>query len=267
MKPTVDYRLFDGAVEVYVFGKKTRDFEPVHIVQIAQELDIRKILWPDTHTFNASVFETAEFDQRQIVGTNGIVICRGFLADGVVIPLGQAACLRTADCPTIIARHAFTCEVVTAHAGRDSLIDEGRWRSAFPYRKNESVVDSIFQQLLRHDRFNKRVRDIEIFTCCGVGANNFRHPTAFGHKHCRDNFLRNRYIAAKYGSDCFLGDNIDEGALDLHRLITKQCQSYQLPADNIHHDKIDTARDRDWFFSRRGGDKTEHNTILVIRRV
>ena len=266
MKPIVDYRLFDGAIEVYIFGKKTSDFdlESVHIAQIARKLDVREILWPDTHTFNALVLEPVGSNQCQT--TDGVTICRGFVADGTVIPLGQAACFRTADCPTIIAHHDFTHEVIAAHAGRESLIDEGGWKLAHPYRKNESIVDSVLQRLLKYDRFKKRVRDIEIFSCCGVGANNFRHSTAFGHQHSKDNFLRNQYIATNYGDDCFLDNDVDEGALDLHRLIAKQCESYCLPLDNIHHDAIDTARDRDWFFSRRGGDKTGSNTILVIRR-
>jgi len=255
------YKRFNGKVEIHCFGKQAGDLDEYEISAIAHRLEVNTVLWPETHTFNAKICEPTELGQRKKIGR--VTIRRGCLADGVVIPLGQAACLRSADCPTIVARHDFTTEVIAAHAGRESLIDEGRWKFAHPSRKDESIVDAVCRRLIR---VGKRTRDIEIFSCCGVGANHFRHPTALGREHSLHNFLRNRYIVANYGSDCFLGNDTDDGALDLHRLIARQCESYRLPPDNIHHDAIDTARDREKFFSRRGGDPTGHNTILVIRR-
>jgi hypothetical protein len=259
------YKRFDGKVEIHCFGKQAGDLNENEISTIARQLEVNIVLCPETYTFNAEVCEPTELSQRKKIG--GIKICRGCLADGVVIPLGQAACLRTADCPTIVARHDFTGEVIAAHAGRDSLIiNQGRWRENGGHkRSHESVVEKIFERLTMVER---RISDIEVFSCGGVGAINFRHPSN-DERQGVNNHLRSHYIAMRYGNDCLLGDDLsrlETGALDLHRLIRNQCLKLRIPDDNIHCDQVDTARDRAEWFSRRGGDPVGHNTILVIRR-
>ena len=187
----------------------------------------------------------------------------GILVDGVSrISRGEAVWLRTADCPTIIGLNSLTNEMIVAHAGRASLIDQEGVRTGQPSRNPESIVQAMCGQLCH---LGRRVSaSIEINSCCGIGPMNFRHPTDHP-QHGAFNAKMNRYIAVRYGPDCFLNGDTSCGALNLHQLIRNQFQLYGVPGDNISHDKIDTANHKDCFFSRRGGDKTGHNTILVIR--
>ena len=139
LEPTDRHLLFDGAVEALVYGKPT-DLEPSNLMQISEEIEVETILKPETHTFNARVCDSS--DLTKIGYRNSVTILGNYPADGVVIPIGQAACLRTADCLTIIARHNNTGEVIAAHAGRASLIDETRLkerriRNAAQYRKGD----------------------------------------------------------------------------------------------------------------------------------
>ncbi len=256
------YKRFDGKVEIHGFGKPAGDFDKYQIATIAHQLEVDTILWPDTRTFNAEIGEPAELKQQEKIG--GVRIYRGHLADGVVIPLSQAACLRTADCPTIVTRHDLTGEVIAAHAGRASLVDQKMVETGQPSRQLESLVHRICKRTTDFGR--QTLIDFEIYSCCGIGPMQFRHPTDHP-QYGLSNAKMNHHIALHYGTDCFLDGNTSWGALDLHRLIHNQFQLCGVPRDNIHHDQVDTAGDREKWFSRRGGDRIGHNTILVIRRV
>lgn len=263
MRPTAHYRLFNDAVEVYGYGKRTSDFEESHVAQVARELEIRTILHPQTHAFNASVCGSDEF--RNQTERDGVVIRHDCLADGVIIPKGQAAWLRTADCPTIVARHDDSGVVIAAHAGRASLIDQECLQTGNPSRRHESVVYAICERLLANGCYHPA--GIEAFSCCGIGPIFFKHP--FNHpKHGRFNRIMNTAIADRYGKECFevVDGGVRSGALKLHQLIKNQFWRQRVSPDSIRHDSVDTAVEEEWF-SRRRGDRIGHNTILVVRRV
>lgn len=155
-----------------------------------------------------------------------------------------------------------------AHAGRRSLIDEDGLRIGESKRNPESVVGAIFERLAYTENltdFGRRTaHHIEIYSCCGIGPEHFRHP--FNHPiHGQFNKIMNVHIACRYGPNCFLNGDIERGALDLHQLIRNQFEMCGVPGDNIQHDNINTTTERECFFSRRGGDATGHNNILVIR--
>lgn len=260
--PAETYDCFDGAVEVRCYGKDSGRLNEKGIRQLiaGEQLPNHIVLRPATHTFNGYICEPNDLAVTKC--KNGVTIASGCRADGVIIPPGQTAWLQTADCPTIIARHVATKEVIAAHAGRWSLIHEPLVRGRQPQRNYESVVDMICQRLLWDDG---PPIDLEVFSCCGVGPIHFRHSTnhpLYG----RDNKTLNRYIAMRYGQDCFLGGDFEIGALNLHQLIRNQFCRRGVPADNIKRDYIDTARQNDEWFSRRGGDRIGHNTVLVTRR-
>jgi len=261
IKPTVVYKLFGGKIEVRIYGKSPCDLEEKHVFQIASDLGIRNVYHPDTSNSNAKICRPRDFTKVKV---DGIEIYSGCLTDGVSL-VGQenAVWLQTADCPTIIAYHHLTDEVIVAHAGRASLIDEKGLRTGKASRQPESVARVIYEHLI--DYFRQTSVNIEIHSCCGIGPIQFRHPTNHP-QYGSFNETMNRYIALFYGVDCFLGGDINCGALDLHRLIHNQFRLCGIPADNIRKDVIDTANQRELFFSRRGGDPTGHNTILVIRR-
>ncbi|MFH1170794.1 MAG: laccase domain-containing protein [Candidatus Vogelbacteria bacterium] len=262
LKPTVAYELFGGKVEVLIYGKSPHELGEIEVAIIARERKIGRIYHPDTHTFNAKICRTIDFPTDARI--NGVRIYSGVLVDGVSrIGRGEAVWLRTADCPTIIGLNSVTKEMVVAHAGRASLIDQEGVRTCQSSRNPESVVQAMCEQLC--DLGQRVSVGIEVHSCCGIGPMNFRHPTDHP-EHGSFNAKMNRYIAVRYSANCFLNGNTGCGALDLHQLIRNQFQLCGVPPDNISHDKIDTVRDRDYFFSRRGGDATGHNTILVIRR-
>lgn len=262
LEPTVVYERFDGKIEIQIYGKKTGNLDESHIARIANQLNVKQIYHPQTHSFNAKICRAGDFTEK--VKIDGVKISFGILADGVILDYPkEAVWLRTADCPTIITRQDETGEVIAAHAGRASLIDEDCLKTGKPSRGPESVTQRICERLIDFDR--QTLISLEVYSCCGIGPMNFRHPvnhSAYG----LFNQRMNHHIALHYGTDCFLNGKTNCGALDLHRLIRNQFAFCGVPRDNIHQDKIDTARDRNWFFSRRGGDKTGHNTILVIRR-
>mgnify|MGYP001611613532 CR=1 FL=1 len=202
-------------------------------------------------------------DFAREIETDGVKIHFDCLADGVVLDCrNEAVWLRTADCPTIIAHNSLTNEVVAAHAGRASLIDQKNLQNGRPNRWPESIVQAMYQRLI--DPLRQSVW-IEVYSCCGIGPKQFCHPIDHP-QYGSFNEKMNRYIALNYGQDCFLDGKVANGALDLHRLIGNQFKLCGVPGDNIHRDSIDIAGENDYFFSRRGGDQTGHNTILVIRR-
>lgn len=262
MKPTETYELFGGKVEVLIYGKSPCDLEEHHVFQIARDLELKHLYHPDTHTFDAKICNQGDLTEE--IEKDGVKIHSGCLADGVgVMGKNDAVWLRTADCPTIIVYHSISGEMIVAHAGRASLIDEGALRNGQVQRRPESVVGAICQRLLVLGR--QTSAGIDVYSCCGIGPQQFRHPVD-DPQHGPFNKKRNNHIAWRYGTDCFLGSEIKCGALNLHRLISNQFQLGGVPIDNIHHDSIDTASQTNRFFSHRGGDQTGHNTILVIRR-
>ncbi len=261
IKPTVIYELFGGKVEVRIYGKSPGALEEKHLLQIARDLGLKHIYQPQTHAFNGKICEARNL--TRVIEADGVKIHSGCLADGVGIDPGETVWLRTADCPTIIARHNVPHNgMIVAHAGRASLIDEEYLRGEKTKRQPESVVQTIHKCL---DCGRHTSVDIEVYSCCGIGPMQFRHPTNHP-QYGLFNEKMNRHIALHYGQDCFLEGKVDCGALDLHQLIRNQFELCGVPGDSIHHDPIDTARQTDYFFSRRGGDKTGHNTILVTRR-
>lgn len=262
IKPIVVYKLFDGQVEVRIYGKSPCDLEKQHVLQIGSDLGLKHIYHPDTHTFNAKICKKGDFAEE--IERGGVKIHSGCLADGVgVMGKDDTVWLRTADCPTIITYHSISREMIVAHAGRASLIDEGALRNGQARRQPESVVEAICERFFALGRQTSAC--IEVYSCCGIGPMKFRHPTDHP-QHGAFNRRRNRHIALRYGQDCFLGGEVDCGALNLHRLIHNQFRLCGVPPDNIQNDKVDTANERELFFSRRGGDQTGHNSILVIRR-
>ena len=261
MGPTVTRELFSGKVQVLIYGKSPCDLEEEHLFQIVRVLRLQRVYRPRTDTFNARISTATDFVKRS--RRDGVTIYSSCLADGVAIRnRGEVVCLRTADCPTIIAYHNLTKELVVAHAGRASLIDEKYLRGGLA-RHPESVVQAIFRHLLATKQ--RTAHCLEIYSCCGIGPKKFQHSV-----HHLDygsfNKKRNRHIALNYGQNCFLDGSTTNGALDLHRLIRNQFQALEVPGDNIVKDTIDTANQTEHFFSRRGGDKNGHNTILVFRR-
>ena len=262
IKPTVTYELFGGQVEVLIYGKSPHDLTERDLIGIARNLGLKHVYQPQTHTFNAKICSPFEFTKENKVG--GVTIHSGCLADGVkIVSQGDAVWLRTADCPTIIAYHSMEGGVVVAHAGRASLIDESHLRTDQVKRQPESIVQAIYQELI--DLFRSTSVYLDVYSCGGIGPKYFCHPIDHP-EYGSFNQKMNHHIALHYSVDCFLDGKLSNGALDLHRLIKNQFQFCGIPGDNIHHDFIDTAGQNDSFFSRRGGDKTGHNTILVIRR-
>lgn len=261
LRPTVAHELFDGKVEVLIYGKSTDELGQSQVVEIAVERGIKDVYHPQTHTFNGKICRPADF--VPVIKKRGVKIHSGCLTDGVVLDSPKsAAWLRTADCPTIVTRQDLAGEVIAAHAGRASLIDEELVRTGQASRHPESVVQKIYERLIDFGR--QTLIELEVYSCCGIGPMQFRHP-ADHPLHGPFNAKMNRHIALTYGSDCFLDGQTACGALNLHRLIHNQFHLGGVPLDNIHHDEVDTARDRARFFSRRGGDQIGYNTILVIR--
>ena len=262
IKPATTYELFGGRVTVLIYGKSSCCLEEHHVLQIARDLGLKHIYHPDTHTFNARICNKVDLEDE--TSRDGVTIHSGCLADGVgVMGKDDTVWLRTADCPTIITYHSMTREMIVAHAGRASLIDEGALQNGQAKRQPESVVGAICarfsalgQQTLTH---------IDVYSCCGIGPMEFRHPTDHP-QYGPFNKKRNRHVALHYGQNCFFGGETRCGALDLHRLIYNQFQLCGVPGDNIHHDSLDVATEREYFFSRRGGDRTGHNSVLIIRR-
>ena len=259
MKHNLPYYLFDNRVRVFIFGKQRSGTSEL-LTRIARNYEITHIYCPETHAFNARVCQPRDF--KQVVEMNGVKIHSGCLADGVVLtlPKNEAVGLQTADCPTIIARHIISGKLVVAHAGRASLIDENYLRNSRARRQPVSVVKAICEHL---DPKMENPVCIEIFSCCGIGSGQFEHPVDHP-EHGSFNLKMNAHIAKLYGKDCLLDNDLDRGGIDLHRLIFNQFRLYGVPGDNICKDQIDTANKNHGFFSRRGGDRTGHNTIMVM---
>ncbi|MEK7585223.1 MAG: laccase domain-containing protein [Patescibacteria group bacterium] len=256
--PNSAYFPFKDSTEIRIFGKRLGDLGIEHVAQVASDLQIGRVLHPSTDTFNGEVCTEGDFISKKRVGNIEFVF--DYPADGVLVPPHSMAWFRTADCPTIITKHSDG-RVIAAHAGRFSLIDQASV-SGGPKRKFPSVVDAILDRLFwpRRD-----VLSLNVFSCCGVGPISFLH--SYNHPiHGKWNRLMNAFIRDHYGADCFLGNDLGTGALDLHQLIRNQFAMRGIPADQIQRDKIDTANDAGRWFSRCHGDRTGHNTVLVIRR-
>ena len=249
---------FGDSTEVRIFGKRVGDLGIEHIAQVASDLRLSRVLHPSTDAFNGEVCTEGDLISRRRIGE--VEFLFDYPADGILIPPYSMAWFRTADCPTIVTKHNDG-RVIAAHAGRYSLLDRAKIAGE-QGRKFASVVDAILDRLFwpRRD-----VLSLNVFSCCGVGPISFLH--SYNHPiHGEWNRRMNAFVRDNYGADCFLDNDLGTGALDLHQLIRNQFAKKGIPADQIHRDKIDTANDAGRWFSRCHGDRTGHNTLLVIRR-
>jgi len=190
-----------------------------------------------------------------------VKVFSGIKVDAVVLnEIGQAVLLHTADCPTLVGCDTARGIVVAGHAGRDSLVSliQDGWQG----RLVSNMVTAL------HKGKTEKA-DLVFFSCVGIGPEYFSHPT--DHEKYGDvNLLRNRTIANEWGSDCFLGSDVDQGRLDLHLLIKRQLEMCGIPTENISSDAklVDTYSSPNFHSRRarrRGPNGKSHNRILVVK--
>ena len=279
--PTKTFNAIDG-VRIEIFGRSTGNGRatrswsmrslstPEHerppdwgerceqILRLASAHGSKRVLVPLPFRFNARIV-TRDHLRETVCIYHGIPLRTGAFADGIVLPRNTASFHPSGDCPTIIAKDERNGVVITAHAGRDSLVDRGAIEGRRP-RQWQSVVDSICARM-------KEISAVHVAIVCGIGPSFFCH--SWDHpKHGSRNRRLIHYIVHRWGTDCILGHPA-EGRINLTTLIRKQFATHGISPDNIAADGVDTYADtgedgQPLFYSHHRGDE-ERNGVLVVR--
>ena len=127
------------------------------------------------------------------------------------------------------------------------------------------MPESVVFSALRHYEGDRSEIAVRIF--CGISGRNFGHPIRHS-KYAEENALMANYVSKKYGKQCFVGSDIEEGKLDLVELITAQCGAMGVTRKGVWNDQVCTFGDCDFqenpmWWSHRRGDK-ERNGVLVL---
>lgn len=273
LKPTRILETPCKKAKIYLFGMP-HDFSPRGNLSIIMETlrfyaarnGVKNIFNPSCRKFNAKIIH-AESLRNKIRLRGNLIIHQGGFADGVILTNKQEGFfIASADCPTIVAcGEKF---VITAHAGRDCLIDKKEIHTGKPSRKHRSVVDAIIEKFFIAKENTKKMR---VFITCGIKSENFPHPINH-HQYEEKNKTLIEYLIAKYGKDYFRGDPKD-GLISLKDLIKTQFTLHGVPAENLQSDNIDTYSDNIlgrpiWHSCARGKtpkEKKRRNGVLVMR--
>lgn len=270
--PTAHHSLFNGTVEVMVFGLPhdysdfRHNFTAIRtIMDWAKARGVRDIYVPDVRQFNAKVVSQSSPIFSDPIRSAETILHFGTNADGVWLEPNTAFFVASGDCPTFIAMLPDG-RVAAAHAGRDSLIDRESLRGG-KARENESVVLAILKGV-KSDRHLVRTALI-----CGIGPANFIHPNSDlrDPEHFKNHSLV-RGIAGRWGPQCI---NSPEtlGPINLPVIVESQILSLGIPVGSnaFFHDGVDTFGDKGpdgehLFHSVRRKSGEARNGVLVIRR-
>lgn len=193
---------------------------------------------------NTKILKSDEFPRHIQDGPCGVLLRKGEMADGMILPQHYAGAIASADCPTIVMLVGEL--VIIAHAGSKSLIDTEHVLYNSPARKYPSVVNSMMDVLRRNDL----PWEPKVFITCGISAKNYRYPELAP------------FVKDNFGSACVTG-----GGIDLKKIIAVQFEGYNVT--EVLTDSIDTYEDEEsrgcprWHSYRR--DKTPaRNLVLVV---
>ncbi|MEI7689003.1 MAG: laccase domain-containing protein [Candidatus Nomurabacteria bacterium] len=258
----VDQFASHGA-EIFILGKPV-DWKKYHtsnsgLLELLKRNHMEKLYVPTSNTFTGMIGDINGFNEELL--TFGVKIMSGCLTDGLKIPVGSAALILTADCPTIVYHEIKNDVLIVAHAGLGSVVDLPYITTAIPSRSHEGVVDGIMLQ-------TKNSEDYEIFISCGVGYKSFiydpNHPV-YGKK----NKKILKYLIGAYGEQTVpLG--YEHGGISIKDVIKQQFLEYGLDPNKIHFDEIDTYNDsRFWSHSRYFKQELGYcgrNGVLVLNK-
>jgi hypothetical protein len=272
IRPTSTAVLWGGSVAVHCYGARHGDWaikswdrdeaEALNpgiadrVERVARDRGAGRLYLPSPNRFDG---ELVVADALKVAWP-GDRVFRGAYAEGVTLEKISDACgIASSDCPTIVARNPSTLLVAAAHAGRESLYDAKALFDGAPPRPHDSVTRSIVEAL---------GRDIDVFVACGIGPDEFLHPTD-DPKHGARNAAMIRRLRETWGPSCASDDRA--GRIDLVELIRRQFEALGVPRSRVAHDGADTFGDAAldgtpiWHSHRRdkGGKR---NFVLVIRR-
>jgi len=137
---------------------------------VLSKMRVEKAFAPNVAAASASIVGSSELNRRIRLGTTSLYRKKELPADGVFLEEGDAFIMSAAGCPLILATAGDY--LITAHAGRDSLLDRTAIAEATPGRKHFSVVNAIIEAFVR-----KQMRPQQIAMCMqyAIPANMFGH--------------------------------------------------------------------------------------------
>ena len=289
IKPTLSVPVFDGEVTMHAFGREHGcnfsfkgfdDSEEVHTTHapIFQALasissgEVEAFAAPSPAKMNAKLVTPEELTlatgSAQFTDPGErFFIYRGVDADGVknLCPAHGYA-MSADDCALVVAKAGN--KIVSAHAGRDSLVDMNHFKGG-PQRPHGSVVDTIFLEAFEeHD-----AEDLQVWIGFSISPGpHFAHFMLDPDHPHNDRFVRHVYNV--YGKECFRddGQGCIQGWLDTKELIRRQFLHYGVPEKNITLDSMCTYNDQEngeyiWYSHKRQlvtGEAQGRNLIAVV---
>lgn len=180
---------------------------------------------------------------------SALQIYSGVEAGGCIIPKGSAAVFKTKDDPVVVFSDPVTDTMMAVRTGVPSLIDLGQVFEGKPSRRHFSVIDSAIETLTAMDD-RIAVENLIVSLHTYIRWKYFTHP--FDEDDCGIQnqvlvyFLRdNTELYGPKVARCKLNKNyIDQGHIDLGRIIIRQLKQLGISRANIYKDGIDTGPSR-----------------------
>lgn len=276
---TTEHVLWNGAVEVRCFGRKTGDWtlkptameaergNPTLLQRLAylrEHYECGRIVIPNPSLFNSAIVHSRDNNAWNEEWLYGHVV-RGPYADAVVFTEGtQSFAVASADCPTVILNAPDKGITVAAHAGRDSLFDRSFVLEGVRIKNRGSVIDEMVHACMA---YGADPRSLRAFIACGISGARFSHHTD-NPEHGPANVKIIEHFVREYGKDTVLHPK--HGTISLLATIRSQLRSHSVRDDRIGHDAADTYGDLDtdgapvWASQRRDGKG--RNLVLVTIR-
>lgn len=179
-------------------------------------------------------------------------------ADGIFLERGGTFVMSSAGCPLIVATAGD--EMITAHAGIHSLVDEAMYTSQTP-RQHESVVFSIIEALMRSVD-NLEPKDIKMWVLFSIPTPAFTYRFGSSQYGMRNRLFINA-LKANY-PECVIERQHDNCAqIDLETLIMMQTAKKDVTNVFIS-DSL--SKHPELTHTRKGTDYKKRNLIVVRRK-
>ena len=272
--PTSKHDPFSGRVEIRLYGKPlnwshadTNAATLERIADVAIEMKVHNLFAPKASAFNAKICLPEELNQAVYCGGTPVKLKQGVEADGVVIPVGEAFYLPSADCLTVVAIDPKSGMTIAAHAGRDCLMDRKRINGeGKSHPEHESVIDAI---VAKFEAADVNPKYLKVYMTCGIGPKQFIHD--YHHDRYREaNTKMVMDVIRKWGPQCLDGDMM-KGKLVLTEIVRAQLIRHGVAPYNIGFDVVDTYADVDaegkhlwWSYRREPGPG---RNAVIIKRV
>lgn len=214
---------------------------------------------------------TRVFGDAYALHNTGLTIHKSRMSlDAWTVPVDKTFLIPTGDCPTAIFWEQKTGEVVVAHCSRQSLMywdkREGLYDNVLP---PVSIIDKVMGYF---SKMSIDPTDVHVWTCCGIEPEQFPHPVDHEvEAYANNNREMLDHIATQRWEACIVG-TWERGCLDLHELISLQCQSHGIPQEHIQSDKDKLKTFSDWRlwshaeYIRHGERDVDGRNAIIIER-